>query len=93
MFAILTDRTIDELYEVRLVIEVDAAGRAAERATQADLRAIGDALQRCRQAFECGETVSQYDVESHLVVAQASRNKLYTQVLELAANRLLAVRR
>jgi GntR family transcriptional repressor for pyruvate dehydrogenase complex len=93
MSAILSDRTIDELYELRLVIEVDAAGRAAERATQADLRAIEDALQRYRQAFESGETGSQYDVEFHRVVAQASQNELYTQVLESAADRLLAVRR
>jgi len=79
MSAVLSDRTVDEMNELRMVSEVDAAGRATERATQADLRAKEDTLYRYREAFEFGEKVSECDVEFNRVVEQATKSAAATR--------------
>jgi GntR family transcriptional repressor for pyruvate dehydrogenase complex len=91
--AMLSDHTVDELYELRMLLEVDAAGRGAERATPSDRQALEEAFRRYRKAAEAGDHVYEYDVEFHRMVAKASGNSLYTKVLELTADRLLTVRR
>ncbi|HTV80480.1 MAG TPA: GntR family transcriptional regulator [Steroidobacteraceae bacterium] len=74
----LNVRQLDELYEVRLLIEPYAAGRAAERMSDAQLEQIRDLVRR----MEPGDSRTSYDrfavqdSELHDLIAGASGNLL-----------------
>lgn len=74
----LNTRQLDELYEVRLLIEPYAAARAAERMSAAQLEQIRDLARR----MEPGESRTSYDrfavqdSELHDLIAGASGNLL-----------------
>lgn len=89
---LLREDTIDELYEVRLILEPAAAARAARNRTDADLAAIRRALTHFRVAYESGENVYEADIEFHQAVAAASGNTVLARVLSPMAD-LLAVAR
>src|SRR4051812_20534783 len=54
MSALLGNEAVDDLYELRLLIEVEIAARAAERAGADELAEIRAALARHRRAFARG---------------------------------------
>ncbi len=64
------------LFEFRRTQEMEASRLAALRATPAELRAIGDAVQLCRQGHESGQTdmFAQGDEAFHSGVATAAHN-------------------
>lgn len=68
-----------DLFEFRFVIEAAAAGLAAERATDADLASLGNALDRLDAAYHGDDRASQVaaDVDFHQAVAEASHNALF----------------
>jgi len=74
----LNSKQLDELYEVRLLIEPYAAARAAERMSDAQLQQIGDLV----RGMEPGESRTSYDrfavqdSELHDLIAWASGNPL-----------------
>lgn len=74
---------LDELYEVRLLIEPYAARRAAERITDAEMAAISALI----AAMDPGETRRSYDefadqdAELHDLIASASGNALIRETL------------
>jgi DNA-binding FadR family transcriptional regulator len=90
---LLRDGTIDELYDVRLILEPAAAARAATHRTEADLVAIKRALTHFRVAHEMGETVFEADLEFHNAVAQASGNSMLAQILSPMADMIAEARR
>jgi DNA-binding GntR family transcriptional regulator len=79
----LNRKQLDELYEVRLLIEPYAARRAAERMSDADLKALGDLA----HSMEPGETRKSYnrfadqDSELHDRIALGSGNSLIQESL------------
>ena len=74
----LNSKQLDELYEVRLLIEPYAAARAAERMTDAQLQQISDLA----RGMEPGDSRTSYDrfavqdSELHDLIAWASGNPL-----------------
>ena len=85
---LLRDQTIDELYEVRLIVEPAAAEKAALRRTDADLLAIRRALTHFRVAYEMGTPVWEADIEFHQAVADACGNSMVAKVLAPVAGLL-----
>lgn len=87
------ERTIDELYEVRLILEPIAAARAATERTDADLEAIARAMIQFRIAYEVGSGVAEADVQFHNAVVVASGNAVLAKLLEPMSDLLLEARR
>ncbi|MBN9609904.1 MAG: FadR family transcriptional regulator [Actinobacteria bacterium] len=91
--ALLHDRTIYELYDVRLILEPAAAARAAAHRTDSDLAAIKLALARYRAAHELGANVWHADIEFHHAIAVASGNSVLARILTPMADLLANARR
>lgn len=78
-------RSIDEVLEVmelRVGVESEAAGRAAERGTPAQIRRIGDALERIHRAIGKGDIAVDQDFAFHHAVAEAANNAQFPRFLE-----------
>ena len=78
-----------ELFEVRMMIEPEAAGLAAERATEADLREIGDAFEAMTEASEADIPGIEADLRFHRGILAAGRNPLLLQMGNLIGVGLL----
>lgn len=92
IFAI-EDSTFFDLIEARIMIEVDAAGLAAKRATPAELHAL--------QAYhiECVQHKNEYieflnmDIELHRMIARCSHNPIIDRFVDVMARMNSARRR
>ena len=71
-----------EVMELRLAIEVEAAARAAERITPRRLAAIERVLCTIEAAVEKGEGAVNEDFAFHRVIAEASGNPRFAELLE-----------
>ena len=85
---LLGDQTVDELYELRLILEPAAAEKAAIHRTDEDLLVMRRALTHFRVAYEMGTPVWQADIEFHQAIADASGNALLAKVLAPVADLL-----
>lgn len=90
---LLSAGMLDDLYELRLLLESEAAGKAAERATPADLEEISEHLDLYESAAELGSPTYWHDIAFHRAIAQASGNSLFPVILDLTADRLVSSRR
>ena len=77
-----------ELVEARKLIEVELAGFAAERATSADLKQIGEQLDAMESALENPSVFVQADIDFHLAIGQAAHNSILMNALHLIRNLL-----
>lgn len=84
---------LDELYDLRLLIEGDAAGKAAKRATSTELAEILKYLHLYESAVEYGTPSYEHDIAFHRAIVQASGNSIYPVILDLTADRLISSRR
>ena len=79
-------RVDGSLFELRRILEIEAAGLAAERATPEQLRALSDAWQAgWRAATESPEEWTAHDRAFHHAMAQATGNVLLPEVMESIA--------
>jgi GntR family transcriptional repressor for pyruvate dehydrogenase complex len=78
---LLRDQTVDELYEVRLILEPAAAERAAIHRTDENMLAMRRALTHFRVAYEMGTPVWEADIEFHQAIAAACGNTMLAKVL------------
>lgn len=87
---------IIDLMSVRRVLEVEAAGRAALRISDAELAAAGDVLLRMERMLDDGtidhDAAMEVDVDFHRVIAQASGNPTLTAMINGLAGRTLRAR-
>lgn len=90
---LLHDHTVDELYDVRLILEPAAAAKAAANRTEADLLAIKEALAHYRVAHEMGSNVWQADIRFHQAIAVASGNSVLVRMLAPMSELLSNARR
>lgn len=74
-------RALQDVYEVRRMIEVEAAGLAAQRASQENLRAMEQAIAGMAAHKDDPEAYTRYDVAFHAAVAAATRNDLLAVLL------------
>jgi GntR family transcriptional regulator, transcriptional repressor for pyruvate dehydrogenase complex len=79
--------------EVRRVLEVAAAGIAAERATPDDMERIDETLRRFDDAGPDLEETVRIDVEFHRAVAAATHNELFLVLHDSIGEMLFEVRR
>lgn len=64
------------LVETRLILEINAARLAAERATPEDIQNICSALQEFSEKAKMGEEAVEEDLMFHLKIAEASKNSV-----------------
>jgi GntR family transcriptional repressor for pyruvate dehydrogenase complex len=79
--------------EVRRVLEVAAAGLAAERATAEDIAAIDDTIVRFENECSDLEASVRIDIEFHRSVASATHNELFLVLHDSIGQMLVEVRR
>ena len=70
-----------QIVEVRRPVEAEAAGLAAERATDADIDAIRDALTALDEAVAAGGDGVEQDLGFHRTIADASRNPVLAETV------------
>jgi len=91
--AMLEDAAANEILELRVLLEVDAAARAAERADDAELHAIRSALAAYQNAVRRNEDVYAQDVAFHRSIAEGSHNRIYLSVMDTTSQLLERVMR
>jgi GntR family transcriptional repressor for pyruvate dehydrogenase complex len=75
------------------VLEVEIAGLAAERRSDADLQAMDALVQEARNGLANRDDFARNDVEFHAALARATGNPLFPLLLDAVADVLLEVRR
>ena len=80
------------VHEVRAMLEVEIAGLAAERATDADIERMREASERM-EAVEDVEAAALSDVEFHRAIARATQNDLHLLLLDSVGDALVQIRR
>jgi GntR family transcriptional repressor for pyruvate dehydrogenase complex len=83
LFEILTHEAALEAMEARMVVEVELAGLAAERATAEDFAAVESALERLRRAIAENAETSEITSELHRVLAAAGHNHFLHKMSQL----------
>jgi DNA-binding FadR family transcriptional regulator len=73
-----------ELTEMRVIVEPAAARLAAERASDADIEALGGAVDRMASARDLAATI-RADLEFHRLLMAATHNTFLTQVERIIA--------
>jgi GntR family transcriptional repressor for pyruvate dehydrogenase complex len=75
-----------QLMEVRRVLEVEAAGLAARRATGYQLEKIVEALNAMKEAAEKQELAVEYDLKFHFTIAEATHNTILLRIMNTVAD-------
>lgn len=93
-------RILAEYLEARRVVEIAAAGLAAERATPADLAALSDAFDRMASAAEraahsraAEDLYQEADIAFHRALIDATGNRAFGSIVEPIHRALTAARR
>lgn len=76
-----------ELLEVRKMIEVQAVGYAAERATEKELRELADTLETMKSNLTHSSIVSEKaDLKFHYNISRATHNKITIRLMDTIAD-------
>jgi GntR family transcriptional repressor for pyruvate dehydrogenase complex len=75
--------------ELRLGVEIESAGLAAERATKPQLRAISVALEAMDRAAVQGKDAIDQDLELHSAIAEATGNQQFPRFLQFIGRHLI----
>lgn len=80
---LMTERdTTRELLELRKILEVEAAGLAAQRHTEEESRKMEEALEQMEKDIASGDLGQQADWHFHYAVAEASHNSLLVRLMD-----------
>ncbi|MDQ7843006.1 MAG: FadR/GntR family transcriptional regulator [Armatimonadota bacterium] len=77
----LKETSLRELFEVRKILEVEAAALAAARRTAADLEAMGRAVEEMEAGLASADRYIAADLRFHLTVARATGNKVAVHLM------------
>jgi GntR family transcriptional repressor for pyruvate dehydrogenase complex len=83
---------IAHVLEVRRCLEIEIAGLAAERRTDADLAGMTEVLQEAGEYEQDTDFFVKSDVVFHTVLAQATHNPVYVLLLESLADIMVQLR-
>lgn len=72
----IEETDLQSLVETRVLLEVNAAGRAAERRTTQDIVNLTNALNAYEKKVALGESAVEEDLLFHIKIAEASGNKV-----------------
>jgi DNA-binding FadR family transcriptional regulator len=78
-----SDRVIDELYELRHLIEPLAASLAAKHATDEDTNLLSTAYQEMQDAGDNGDKIIGPDLKFHQAIIAASGNRLFASLAHI----------
>jgi GntR family transcriptional repressor for pyruvate dehydrogenase complex len=70
-----------ELFEVRRILEGEAAALAASRRTDHDLEQMDEAVEAMERALDSESAFIEADLRFHLFVAEATRNRVATHLM------------
>ncbi|MEX8518673.1 MAG: FadR/GntR family transcriptional regulator [Leptothrix sp. (in: b-proteobacteria)] len=76
-----TLRDVIAVLELRIGLETEAAGLAAQRRTEANLRVMRQALDAVAQAIDAGLDAVAPDFQFHLEIARATQNSHYAELM------------
>ena len=80
------DRT--QLFEVRRMLEAEAAGLAARRRSLGDLELMHEATDEMEAAIDSADAYVAADIRYHLVIAEATGNRLLLHLMQAIRERL-----
>jgi DNA-binding FadR family transcriptional regulator len=75
--------------ELRLGVEIESAGIAAERASRAQVKAIGAALETIARAAAAGRSAVDEDLAFHRAIAEATGNPEFARFLQFIGRHLI----
>ena len=75
-----------EIMEARIIIEESLAALAAQRASQQEIKAIGETLQMMQDSIARDEPILEADMAFHIAVARASHNNPLANSVQLLRN-------
>ncbi|MFI5012359.1 MAG: FadR/GntR family transcriptional regulator [Hyphomicrobiales bacterium] len=81
-----TGTDVLQILELRMSLEIEASGLAAERRTTKDLARIKAALKAIDAEIERGGNAVNADFNFHLAILRSSRNRYFPQFLEFLGN-------
>jgi GntR family transcriptional regulator, transcriptional repressor for pyruvate dehydrogenase complex len=84
---------LEYIFDVRHVLEVEIAGRAARQATKVDIEEMEYHLQQMADNLEDLEQAAAADVAFHAALARATQNPLFAILLDSISEIMLEVRR
>ncbi|KLU63236.1 HTH-type transcriptional regulator LutR [Peptococcaceae bacterium CEB3] len=73
--------TVEQLMEVRKILETQAVRLAAERAEEPEIREMSEALEIMRQDLETGELGEVADHRFHFAITQATHNQILVRIM------------
>ena len=73
---------IDEAFEVRRILEVQAVRLACERRTAEDIRAFQAILKKTQERLDRNETIEDEDEAFHLAILMATKNDILLRVVK-----------
>jgi DNA-binding FadR family transcriptional regulator len=85
-------QTLDDILavmELRLGVEIESAGLAAERASRAQVKAIGGALDAIERAATEGRSAVDEDLAFHRAIAEATGNPEFARFLQFIGRHLI----
>jgi len=81
-FAFLLEKAnVRNIMEVRKGLEVEAAGLAAENASNGDLKKMENALNQMKEDLRTGASGDKADLQFHFNIAEATNNPLLIRVM------------
>jgi len=86
---ILTLRDVLSILELRIGVETETAGLAASRRTQDQVRELAGALADMQQAMAEGRPAVEADKRFHLLIAQATGNRYFVDILAQLGNAII----
>jgi GntR family transcriptional repressor for pyruvate dehydrogenase complex len=76
------DASIDDLLEVRMGLELNAAFLAAERANERDIEFLESSLQEMRDEVASGRLGTEADTAFHMALAYATKNPVHVHLMK-----------
>ncbi|WNR45711.1 FadR/GntR family transcriptional regulator [Paenibacillus roseipurpureus] len=80
--------SIQEVLEIRKYIESGCAALAAKRRTKAELEHFEQTIARMHEVLEDEKASEEADLEFHLLIAKASHNSLFIQMMDSLTKRM-----
>jgi DNA-binding FadR family transcriptional regulator len=77
------------IMELRIGVEIESAGLAAERASRVQTRAIASALQAIERAADAGKSAVDEDLALHRAIAEATGNEEFPRFLQFIGRHLI----
>lgn len=86
---ILTLRDVLAILELRIGVETETAGLAASRRSELQVNELAGALAEMQRAMAEGRSAVEADKRFHLLIAQATGNRYFVDILEQLGNAII----